>query len=66
MTERKKVKAEDLGGSDAVEWKEYETGDGIPYFNKSDHLKRSLAHQPSHAKAVKKKNLLKERDETAS
>ena len=66
MGENGNVEAESLGGSDIEDWVEYEVPDESAYFDKENHLKRSLRHQPNHARAVRKKELLEELPEVTS
>jgi hypothetical protein len=54
------TEANSLGGSDESTWSEYIILDEKAYFDKSNHLERSLSHQPNHKRAVRKKNLFQE------
>lgn len=49
-TEQLKRVGETLGGSEIESWDEYVRNEAIPYFNKKDHLSRSVVHQPNHLK----------------
>lgn len=40
-----------LGGADNVNYQRY---DGVAYFDKPDHLLRSVSHQPNHAVFINK------------
>ncbi|HKC04333.1 MAG TPA: hypothetical protein VKC54_00455 [Patescibacteria group bacterium] len=63
MKERKPKEAEELGGSEEDLRLEYEQPDTVPYFDKPDHFKRSLANQPNHGKVAKKIGLPKKTGE---
>ena len=46
--------AEEFGGSDIKDWSDYIIEDEEEYFNKPDHFSRSLHHQPSHRRRMRK------------
>lgn len=63
MNERKRAEEEELGGSEEEYRLEYELTDTVAYYDKEDHLRRSLTHQPNHAKAARKLFLLEKGSE---
>lgn len=58
MGKSERIEAEKLGGSDKEDWFEYQIPDERAYFDKRNHLERSMRHQPNHIKVAKKKELL--------
>jgi len=54
LTRRDLEEAEKYGGSDYLDWHEYEQPNGQPSFDKGGHRERSIANDPKHLEHWKK------------
>ena len=54
LSKKDQEAANRFGGSDKDSWQDYIKIDTVPYYDKPDHLQRSIVSHPAHIKYIKK------------